>query len=321
MSDKCSCEQPLVPTVVEVVDIQDETPDVKSFYCRLSEGGVPFNVAPGQCAMVSYLPVGEGMFSCTWQEGQEYLQFAIKKVGLLTDELHAIEVGQKLGVRGPYGNGFPVEECKGKDMLFIAGGIGLAPLRSFIKYCFKHREDYGKITIVYGSRSYADLCFKEELFNEWPAIKDTEVYVTIDNPEEDWEGWKKLTQRLGNRIQLVGDDIFVTNTQRLAQGIEKGIANSILIKVNQIGTLSETLDTINMAKRAGYTCVISHRSGETEDAIIADIAVATGAGQIKSGAPARTDRVAKYNQLLRIEEELDVFAQYRGRDVFYSIGG
>ena len=119
----------------------------------------------------------------------------------------------------------------------------------------------------------------------------------------------------------MGDDIFVTNTQRLAQGIEKGIANSILIKVNQIGTLSETLDTINMAKRAGYTCVISHRSGETEDAIIADIAVATGAGQIKSGAPARTDRVAKYNQLLRIEEELDVFAQYRGRDVFYSIGG
>ncbi|NLO21131.1 MAG: hydrogenase [Syntrophomonadaceae bacterium] len=188
MSDKCSCEQPLVPTVVEVVDIKDETPDVKSFYCRLSEGGVPFNVAPGQCAMVSYLPVGEGMFSCTWQEEQEYLQFAIKKVGLLTDELHAIEVGQKLGVRGPYGNGFPVEECKGKDMLFIAGGIGLAPLRSFIKYCFKHREDYGKITIVYGSRSYADLCFKEELFNEWPAIKDTQVYVTIDNPEEGWDG-------------------------------------------------------------------------------------------------------------------------------------
>lgn len=188
MSDKCSCEQPLVPIVVEVVDIQDETPDVKSFYCRLKEGGVPFNVAPGQCAMVSYLPVGEGMFSCTWQEEQEYLQFAIKKVGLLTDELHAIEAGQDLGVRGPYGNGFPVEECKGKDMLFIAGGIGLAPLRSFIKYCFKHREDYGKITIVYGSRSYADLCFKEELFNEWPAIKDTEVYVTIDNPEEGWDG-------------------------------------------------------------------------------------------------------------------------------------
>ncbi len=188
MSDKCSCEQPLVPVMVEVIDIKDETPDVKSFYCRKTEGGVPFDVKPGQCAMVSQVAIGEGMFSCTWQEEQEYLQFAIKKVGLLTDELHAIEVGQKLGVRGPYGNGFPVEECQGKDMLFIAGGIGLAPLRSFIKYCFKHREDYGKITIIYGSRSYADLCFKEELFNEWPAIKDTQVYVTIDNPEEAWDG-------------------------------------------------------------------------------------------------------------------------------------
>ncbi|NLO20672.1 MAG: phosphopyruvate hydratase [Syntrophomonadaceae bacterium] len=156
--------------------------------------------------------------------------------------------------------------------------------------------------------------FYEELVNKYPIIS---LEDGLD--EDDWEGWKKLTERLGNRIQLVGDDIFVTNTQRLAQGIEKGIANSILIKVNQIGTLSETLDTINMAKRAGYTCVISHRSGETEDAIIADIAVATGAGQIKTGAPARTDRVAKYNQLLRIEEELDIFAQYRGKDVFYSI--
>jgi enolase len=158
--------------------------------------------------------------------------------------------------------------------------------------------------------------FYEDLVKKYPIIS---LEDGLD--EDDWEGWKKLTQRLGNRIQLVGDDIFVTNTQRLAQGIEKGIANSILIKVNQIGTLSETLDTINMAKRAGYTCVISHRSGETEDAIIADIAVATGAGQIKSGAPARTDRVAKYNQLLRIEEELDVFAEYRGKDVFYSIRG
>lgn len=183
-----NCEKPLVPTMVEIFDIVEETPDVKSFYVKSPDGGVPFNVMPGQCAMVSHLPVGEGMFSCTWQEEQEYLQFAIKKVGLLTDELHQMEVGQKIGVRGPYGNGFPVEECKGKDMLFIAGGIGLAPLRSFIKYCFKHREDYGKITIIYGSRSSADLCFKKELFEEWPAIKDTEVKVTIDNPEDGWDG-------------------------------------------------------------------------------------------------------------------------------------
>ncbi|KUG03836.1 enolase [hydrocarbon metagenome] len=156
--------------------------------------------------------------------------------------------------------------------------------------------------------------FYEGLVNKYPII-------TLEDglAEDDWEGWKKLTDRLGSRIQLIGDDIFVTNTERLARGIETGVANSILIKVNQIGTLSETLDTMNMAKRAGYTCVISHRSGETEDAIIADIAVATGAGQIKTGAPARTDRVSKYNQLLRIEEELDIFAQYRGKDVFYSI--
>ncbi|HCF70941.1 MAG TPA: phosphopyruvate hydratase, partial [Syntrophomonas sp.] len=124
---------------------------------------------------------------------------------------------------------------------------------------------------------------------------------------------------LGHKIQLVGDDVFVTNTERLAEGIEKGVCNSILIKVNQIGTLTETLDTIEMAKRAGYTCVISHRSGETEDSTIADIAVATNVGQIKSGAPARTDRIAKYNQLMRIEEELDIFAIYRGMGVYYNL--
>ncbi|NLB88809.1 MAG: hydrogenase [Syntrophomonadaceae bacterium] len=185
---KCNCENPLVPGVVEVIDIVDETPDVKTFYVKSPDGGVPFDVMPGQLAMVSLVPVGEGMFSVSWQEENDHLQFAIKNVGLMTNELHRIEVGQKLGVRGPYGNGFPVEECKGKNMLFIGGGIGLAPLRSFIKYCFKHREDYGKITIIYGSRSYADLCFKDELFELWPKEKDTEVYITIDNPEEGWDG-------------------------------------------------------------------------------------------------------------------------------------
>lgn len=187
---KCTCsEQPLVPTVVEVIDIIDRTPDVKSFFVKNVDGnGLPFQVAPGQCGMVSHLPIGEAMISCTWQEEQEYLEFAIKRVGLLTDELHQIEIGQKIGVRGPYGNGFPVEACKGKDMVFIAGGIGLAPLRSFIKYCFKHREDYGKITILYGSRSKADLCFKEELFDLWPKESNTEVFVTIDNAEAEWDG-------------------------------------------------------------------------------------------------------------------------------------
>jgi enolase len=147
--------------------------------------------------------------------------------------------------------------------------------------------------------------------------------ITIEDgcSEDDWEGWKLLTDRLGGKVQLVGDDLFVTNTKRLAEGIEKGIANSILIKVNQIGTLTETFDAIEMAKRAGYTAVISHRSGESEDSTIADIAVATNAGQIKTGAPSRTDRVAKYNQLLRIEDNLNVAAQYAGKSAFYNIRG
>ncbi len=137
--------------------------------------------------------------------------------------------------------------------------------------------------------------------------------------EDDWAGWKLLTESLGNRIQLIGDDLFVTNPQRLAEGVKQGVANSILIKVNQIGTLTETLDAIEMAKVAGYTAVVSHRSGETEDSTIADIVVATNAGQIKTGAPNRTDRVAKYNQLLRIEEEMGYPARYAGRSAYYNL--
>jgi len=156
--------------------------------------------------------------------------------------------------------------------------------------------------------------YYERLANKYPIISLEDGLA-----EDDWEGWKLLTERLGKKIQLVGDDLFVTNTARLGQGIAAGVANAILVKVNQIGTLTETFDTIEMAKRAGYTCVISHRSGETEDATIADIAVAVNAGQIKTGAPARTDRVAKYNQLLRIEEELQGIGQYPGRKAFYNL--
>ncbi len=151
----------------------------------------------------------------------------------------------------------------------------------------------------------------EKLINAYPIL-------SIEDPlsEEEWEGWLELTKRLGKKVQLVGDDLFVTNTARLARGIEMGVANSILIKVNQIGTLTETLDAVEMARRSGYTAVISHRSGETEDSTIADIAVAVNAGQIKTGAPSRTDRVAKYNQLLRIEDYLQEEAVYRGKEVF-----
>ena len=157
-----------------------------------------------------------------------------------------------------------------------------------------------------------------ELYEDWAA---NFPIITIEDglDEEDWDGWKFLTERLGNKIQLVGDDLFVTNTERLERGIEAGVANSILIKVNQIGTITETLDAIEMAKRAGYTAVISHRSGETEDTTIADLAVAVNAGQIKTGAPSRTDRVAKYNQLLRIEEMVGEQARYCGLKSFYNL--
>ena len=160
---------------------------------------------------------------------------------------------------------------------------------------------------------------------EWIDVLESWVakypIISIEDgmAEDDWEGWKKLTDRLGRRVQLVGDDLFVTNPKILAEGIQKGVANSILIKVNQIGTLSETLAAIEMAKRAGYSVVVSHRSGETEDSFIADLAVGVNAGQIKTGSMSRSDRMAKYNQLLRIEEELDDQAVYPGRDAFYCI--
>ena len=160
-----------------------------------------------------------------------------------------------------------------------------------------------------------------EMVDYWEALVNKYPIVSIEDgmAEEDWDGWKELTDRIGDRVQLVGDDLFVTNVERLSDGIAKGVANSILIKVNQIGTLTETLDAIQMANRAGYTAIVSHRSGETEDATIADIAVATNAGQIKTGAPSRTDRVAKYNQLLRIEEELGDAAIYLGKKAFFNV--
>lgn len=158
------------------------------------------------------------------------------------------------------------------------------------------------------------VAYYEYLCEKYPIIS-----IEDGLAEDDWESWKLMTEKLGDKLQIVGDDLFVTNTERLQQGIETGTANAILIKVNQIGTLTETLDAIEMAKRAGYTAVVSHRSGESEDATIADLAVAVNAGQIKTGAPCRTDRIAKYNQLLRIEEELEEAAEYNGLDVFYNL--
>lgn len=161
----------------------------------------------------------------------------------------------------------------------------------------------------------------DEMVDYYAGLVEKYPIISIEDgmAEEDWDGWKKLTERIGDEVQLVGDDLFVTNTKRLKKGIEMGVANSILIKVNQIGTLSETMDAIEMATRAGYTAVISHRSGETGDTTIADLVVGLNAGQIKTGAPSRTDRVCKYNQLLRIEEDLGDMAKYLGKDAFHNL--
>ena len=199
--------------------------------------------------------------------------------------------------------------------------------------CYKPGEDF-RIAIDAASSEWwneEEQCYiqpksgkkltRQQLVRMWKTFVEKYPIISIEDgmAEEDWEGWKMLTDALGDRIQLVGDDLFVTNTQRLARGIELGVGNSILIKVNQIGTLTETLDAIAMANRAGYTAVISHRSGETEDTTIADLSVALNAGQIKTGAPSRTDRVAKYNQLLRIEEELGDVAEYPGLKAWFNL--
>lgn len=193
----------------------------------------------------------------------------------------------------------------GKDIM-IALDVAATEIYKDGKY---HLEGEGVV-----KTSEEMVAYYEMLVNKYPIVS-----IEDGLAEDDWAGWKLLTEKLGKCVQLVGDDLFVTNVERLSTGIEKETANAILIKVNQIGSITETFNAIEMAKRAGYTCIISHRSGETEDTTIADIAVALNAGQIKTGAPARTDRVAKYNQLLRIEEELGSVAEYRGLKVFYNI--
>lgn len=182
-------------------------------------------------------------------------------------------------------------------------------------------EMYDKATGKYNLKGEGKVLSTDEMIDFYEGLIKKYPIISIEDglDEEDWEGWKRMTERLGKKIQLVGDDLFVTNTERLKKGIDLDVANSILIKVNQIGTLTETLDAIEMAKRAGYTAIVSHRSGETEDVTIADLVVAMNAGQIKTGAPSRTDRVAKYNQLLRIEEYLGQTAIYGGLDAFYNL--
>ncbi|MBF0588986.1 MAG: phosphopyruvate hydratase [Magnetococcales bacterium] len=182
-------------------------------------------------------------------------------------------------------------------------------------------EFYDKESNTYNLEGEGRKLTVDELVAYYKGLCDKYPIISIEDgcDESDWDGWKKLTDVLGKSVQLVGDDLFVTNSKILAKGIEQGVSNSILIKVNQIGTLTETLDAVGMAQRAGFTCVISHRSGETEDTTISDIAVATNAGQIKTGSLSRSDRVAKYNQLIRIEEELEMGARFEGRSIFYNL--
>ena len=182
-------------------------------------------------------------------------------------------------------------------------------------------EVYNKETHLYELKGEGRKLSSDEMIDYWEELVDKYPIISIEDglDEEDWDGWKKLTERLGKKVQLVGDDLFVTNTSRLKKGIELGAANAILVKVNQIGTLTETLEAMQTAQRAGYTCIVSHRSGETEDTTIADLVVATNAGQIKTGAPARSDRVAKYNQLLRIEDALEGAADFAGKSAFYNL--
>ncbi|MBE7011045.1 MAG: phosphopyruvate hydratase [Ruminococcaceae bacterium] len=195
--------------------------------------------------------------------------------------------------------------------------IALDPASTEMYEAAKKEGNEGKYSFWKTKKTYSS----EEMVNFWSGWCQKYPIISIEDgmAEEDWDGWKMLTDKLGKTVQLVGDDLFVTNTARLSKGIQKGVGNSILIKVNQIGTLTETLDAIKTAQQAGYTAVISHRSGETEDTTIAHLAVATNAGQIKTGAPSRTDRTSKYNELLRIEEELCMSAEFKGINAFYNI--
>ena len=259
------------------------------------------------------MPVGAETFSESLRMGVE-IYHSLKKV--LHDRGLSTAVGDEggfapnvSGTRDALGVIVQAIEKAGykpREQVLLAMDPAMSELHDGEKYVFE-REG--------GSKTTAELVeFWNSLVDEFPIISIEDGF-----DEDDWEGHKALTERIGKRVQLVGDDLFVTNTARLKQGIQMGAGNSILIKVNQIGTLTETLAAIEMAKRAGYTAVVSHRSGETEDATIADIVVATNAGQIKTGAPARTDRVAKYNQLLRIEEELGDTAIFAGSEAFYNL--
>lgn len=261
------------------------------------------------------MPVGAQSFA-------EALRWCAEIYHTLKKVLHDAGLGGGVGDEGGFAPNFTTNEEPLKYIVEACEKAGYKP-GSDIMFAMDpastefYNAETGKYVLAGEGRELTS----DEMVDYWEALVNKYPIISIEDgmAEEDWDGWKALTDRIGDRVQLVGDDLFVTNSERLAKGIELGCANAILVKVNQIGSLTETLEAIQMAKQAGYACVMSHRSGETEDVTIADLAVATNAGQIKTGAPCRSDRVAKYNQLLRIEEKLDEAGQYAGLNAFYNI--
>ena len=262
------------------------------------------------------MPVG----ATSWSEGLQMCTEVFHKLKTVLKDMGAPAAG--VGDEGGYAPNLAHDEDALKAIVKAVEASGYKPGEDFmIAMDAAVSEWYNEETGNYDLPKKGVTMTKEELVAMWTDFVAKYPIISIEDGmgENDWEGWKLLTEALGDKVQLVGDDLFVTNTERLKKGIDLGVANAILIKVNQIGTLTETLDAIQMANRAGYTAVVSHRSGESEDTTIADLVVAVNAGQIKTGAPSRTDRVAKYNQLLRIEEELEDSAKYLGRDAFFNI--
>lgn len=261
------------------------------------------------------MPVGAQSFA-------EALRWCAEIYHTLKKVLHEAGLGGGVGDEGGFAPNFTTNEEPLKYIVEACEKAGYKPGED-IMFAMDpaSTEFYDAERGVYVLAGEDRELTSEEMVEYWAALVEKYPIISIEDgmAEEDWDGWKALTDRIGDKVQLVGDDLFVTNPKRLAEGIELGCANAILVKVNQIGSLTEALEAVQMAKQAGYACIMSHRSGETEDVTIADLAVATNAGQIKTGAPCRSDRVAKYNQLLRIEEELGDAGQYAGMKAFYNI--
>ncbi|HIY73536.1 phosphopyruvate hydratase [Intestinimonas butyriciproducens] len=262
------------------------------------------------------MPVG----ACCWKKALQMCAEVFHTLKTVLKENGTPAAG--VGDEGGYAPNLKKDEDAFKCIVAAIEKAGYKPGEDFMIAIDAAVSDwYNAETGCYDLPKAKKTMTKQQMVNMWKKFADNYPIISMEDcmGEDDIEGWQMLTKALGDRVQLVGDDLFVTNTERLKMGLENKIANAILIKVNQIGTLTETLDAIQMANRAGYTAIVSHRSGETEDTTIADIVVGTNAGQIKTGAPSRTDRVAKYNQLLRIEEELDEVAQYLGKDAFFNL--